>query len=125
MDDEVRITISGLSALPAETQDAVRQVLTRRARDLLEEAGRIEAAANPDPDKPMITPSMINHADVFKQLGFGRSRLSKRSRNWMLASVLSTAILGYFTNNMDKPWGAIGFAVCALAARITFSKGSE
>jgi hypothetical protein len=125
VDEEVRITVVGLSALPAESRDAVREVLTRRAKDLIEEAGRLEAAANPNSQQPMITPLMITHADLFRQLGYAKPRLGKKARNWLLASLLSTAILGYFTNNMDKPWGAIGFAICALAALITFSKGSE
>ncbi|MDG4796907.1 hypothetical protein [Micromonospora sp. WMMD1082] len=125
MDEEVSITVVGLSALPAESQEAVREVLTRRAKELIEEAGRLEAAANPDSRKPMITPFMINHADMFKQLGYAKPRMSKKARNWMLSSLLATAILGYFTNNMNKPWGAIGFAICALAALVTFSKGTE
>lgn len=115
----------GVSDLPEETKRALQDVLTRRGRDLLDEAGRLEAEANSGLGVPMITPAMIVHADTWQRMGYTPSRISTTARNWLMMSTLATLIAGYFTNNITEPWGAIGFVVCAIATLASFSKGSQ
>ncbi|MEU8424403.1 hypothetical protein AB0C15_26375 [Micromonospora sp. NPDC048835] len=125
MNDELRITVAGISDLPAETRQALHDILARRGRDLLDEAGRLEAGVNAGVGPPMITPAILAHADTWRMMGYSQGRNSKGSRNWTLISGMATFVGGYFTNNLTRPWGAIGFVICALVALYSFNKGSE
>ncbi|GAB2582621.1 hypothetical protein [Kribbella endophytica] len=125
MDDELRITVAGVAGLPEPTKKALHEALERRAQETLAEAGRLEAANNSGVNVPMITPTHISDADTYQRRGYGRSKLGKPARNWLLISGMATFVGGHFTNNITKPWGAIGFVICALIAFISFVKGSD
>ena len=122
MDDELRITIPGVSSLPAETQRALRDDLARRGKDLLDEAGRLEAEINSGLETPMITPAIIAHAS-FQRSSYGIRRKLPSTKHFFLGGTLATFVGGVFANNVTEGWGAIGLVVCGLAALVCFNKG--
>ncbi|MEU3455733.1 hypothetical protein ABZ671_19340 [Micromonospora sp. NPDC006766] len=123
--DSMLLTITGLESLPVETRRALQDVLTKRGSELIEEAGRLEADTGGSSTAPMITPSLINHLDIWQRRGYIKPKKSKTSTAWTTVTLLATFVGGHFVNNITKPWGAIGFVVCALIALLSHSRGSE
>ncbi|MET7948823.1 hypothetical protein [Micromonospora sp. NPDC005324] len=123
--DFLHLTIVGLGSLPAETTRALADVLAKRGSELIEEARRLEADTAGGSAVPMITPSLISHLDIWQRRGYIRPKKPKSLIAWTTLTLLATFVGGHFVNNITKPWGAIGFVVCASVALLSHTKGSE
>ncbi|MFI7209828.1 hypothetical protein ACIBP4_07450 [Micromonospora maritima] len=124
-DDMLRVEVPGASDLHHATHQALATALAKHGRDLLNEASRLEAAANPGLAVPVITPGMIHDAETLQRIGYAQAGKAVDRRNWMLGSLAATFVGGFFTNNLTEPWGAVGFVVCGALALIFFNKGSQ
>ncbi|WP_148308150.1 hypothetical protein [Actinoplanes friuliensis] len=123
--DHLPVVVTGASDLHDATHKALAEALVKHGRVLLNEASRLEAAANPGLAPPLITPTMIHDADTLQRIGYAQPGKADDRRNWMLCSLLATFVGGHFTNNLTESWGAIGFVICGAAALICFNKGSQ
>ncbi|MEW2472239.1 MULTISPECIES: hypothetical protein [Micromonospora] len=121
----MHVVVPGASDLHGATHQALAEALAKHGRALLNEASRLEAAANPGLAAPMITPGMIHDAETLQRIGYAQSGKAADRRNWMLGSLAATFVGGFFTNNLTEPWGAIGFVVCGALALAFFNKGSQ
>jgi hypothetical protein len=123
--DELGVIVAGVSDLHEATHRALAEALANHGRALLNEASRLEAAANPGLAPPLITPTMIHDADTLRRIGYAQTGKANDRRNWMLGSLAATFVSGFFTNNLTEPWGAIGFVICGAIALVCFNKGSQ
>ncbi|WJK34214.1 hypothetical protein [Solwaraspora sp. WMMA2065] len=111
--------------LPDQTRQELYAVLADHATEVVEEAGRLAADPFRAPGASMITPAMIRDAHFLKIKGYVKRRSSKKSKIATVALFFLAYVGGIFTNNITRPWGSIGFAVCAALAVIAFMGGRD
>ncbi|MEV4003001.1 hypothetical protein [Actinomadura sp. NPDC049753] len=123
--DELRILVAGSSVLPEQTCKALCDALAEHGRDVLDEASRVAAAQHSGPGEPMITPGMVTDMATWVRRGYIQKQFSKQQ---LIAAAVGGATTfggGIFVNNITKPWGAVGFAICALILLICIYWGSK
>ncbi|MGH3821993.1 MAG: hypothetical protein ACRDRA_04015 [Pseudonocardiaceae bacterium] len=117
-----RMPAQDLPADAGQELDRVMQLLSQRVVD---EAGRLAAERAEGSGPEPITPADIRRGARYVQGGPGVSRLSMRERAYQGASYLGAIVAGYFANNIDKAWGAIGFTVVASIGILAYALGIE
>jgi hypothetical protein len=124
-EDIISLKISGCGRLPEPARQKFDEVLSQYAKEVLDEASRLESQWRPDHDGE----SEITSRDVVDASRFARrSPSSKRStRDRILDTVAFAAafIGGVFGNNITTPVGAVGFAACALVGIIAYTNRSS
>src|SRR5688500_646177 len=81
------------------------------AKDVIAEAGRLEAAQHTTAGDPEITSTMIDHAARQVRMGLERRPMRRRFLVYQTLVALGAIVVGVATNVLDKPGGAILFAV--------------
>jgi len=114
MSDELRVIIAEAGSLPAPTHAALERVITEYGRRVLADATSIEKARRIDAGSPMITDTTIILADLNARNGQLKSSKSWKQQAMSLAEYAATFASGGFAGYIAKPFGAIGFAVCAV-----------
>lgn len=123
--DELRIVVTGSSELPGQTCKALCDALAEHGKDVLDEASRVAAAQHSGPGEPMITPGMITDMATWVRRGYIQRKLSRHQLTAAAIGGVTTFGGGVFVNNITEPWGAVGFAACALIVLICFYWGSK
>jgi hypothetical protein len=119
--------VVGCEELPNQSRDALKQIAAAYAKRVLEEAGRLEAAANQGLNEPMITPTHLTDADTWLRRGYITSPApqgkSTKAKIYTALSYAIAIICGFFINNITEPWGAIGVVVFVLLGFLFFVLG--
>jgi hypothetical protein len=80
--------------LNKEAHKALKSALELLATNVIEEAGRLEAAINTNGNQPQIVSSHIEDAVFLIKKGYIKQRKSRWLKFWQLVAVLSTFISG-------------------------------
>lgn len=123
--DELRILIRGSSELPEQTRKALCDALTEHGRDVLDEAGRVAAAQHAGAGEPMITPGMVADMALWVRRGYSRRNPGKQQVVATAIGGSATFVGGVFVNNITRPWGAVGFVICATLLLVSIQWGSK
>jgi hypothetical protein len=122
---ELTIVVPTANALPDLTREELNKVLTEHGAAIVHEAGLLAADPTGGNLNAMITPIMVRDAHTWKIKGFNKKRRSKKAHVTTGALFFLAYVGGIFTNNITKPWGSIGFAVCAAVAVVVFMWGGR
>lgn len=111
--------------LPADARQELDRVIEDLCQSVVDEADRLATDRDEGTGREPITPADIRRAARYLEGMPGPVRLSARERSYQGVSYLSAIIAGYFVNNIDKAWGAIGFAVVTGIGIVTYTLGLE
>lgn len=81
------------------------------ARDIVDEASRMEANQRSNAGQPEITSTMIADAASWIRRGYVRPPPSPRARMIQLASASSAILTGVFGTHLGETWGIVLFVV--------------
>ena len=99
------------AALQPEAQQLLDQLEETWRQRVLDEADRIRAARDDGTGYEPVTRADIRRADEYVAGMPAPPRTSRIEIVCQVASYLAAIIAGYFLNNIDEPWGSIGFAI--------------
>jgi hypothetical protein len=125
MAEEIRITVAGSGRLAKEARAALEKAVTDYGCRILEDATRTEKARQLNPGPPMITDTTIALADLNAKNGLLRPVRSFKQNLVSLVELAMVFASGGFAGYIAKPFGAIGFAVCAVAGLICHNWNSS
>ena len=92
---------------------------------VIAEAGRLAAGRHAGTQREPITPHDIARA-VHNVDGLPAvHEQSRRAVTFRIMSYVAAALAGFFGNNMDQPWGSIGFAITATLGALTGWYGEQ
>jgi hypothetical protein len=103
---------------PLAAAELKEQTVTWHAK-VIAEAGRLAAGRHAGTQREPITPHDIARA-VHNVDGLPAvHKQSWHAVAFYATSYVATALAGFFGNNMDESWGAIGFAITATLGALT------
>jgi hypothetical protein len=109
---------------PSAAAELVEQSIVWRTK-VIAEAARLAAGRDAGTQREPITPHDIARA-VHNVDGLPavheQSRLAVALR---VASYLIAILAGYFVNNIEKPWGSIGFSISSVVGALTGWYGEQ
>jgi hypothetical protein len=111
--------------LPADTRREFDRVIKDLCQRVVDEADRLAAARDEGAGLEPITPADIRRAARYLEGMPGPVRLSLNERAFQGASYLAAIVAGYFVNNIDKAWGAVGFAIVTGIGIVTYVFGLQ
>lgn len=114
--DELKVNVSGYGRLGSPAKAKLHEIVSNRPARALGEASRLESDWRSDTSAtPEITAKDIEDAFRFIE----RAPAPKKTRFQRICDTvafMTVFVGGVFTNNIDTPGGAIGFALCAVIA---------
>ncbi len=102
------------AALQLEAEHELDQLGEVWRQRVLEEADRLMAARDDGTGREPITPGDIRRAAHYVDGMPAPARISRLEIVYQVVSYLAAIIAGYFSNNLDKTWGSIGFVVIVI-----------
>jgi hypothetical protein len=114
MSDELHVMIAEAGNLPGPTRAALEKAIADYGHRVLADAISIEKARRLDGGSPMVTDTAVALADLNARNGQTKSSKSWKQLAMSLAEYVATFASGGFAGYITKPFGAVGFAVCAV-----------
>ena len=111
--------------LPADARQELDRVIEGLCQRVVDEADRLAAGRDEGTGREPITPADVRRAARYLEGMPGLVRLSAGERAYQGSSYLAAIVVGYFVNNIDKAWGAIGFAVVTGIGIVTYALGLQ
>lgn len=124
--DEIRVFIPGAGSLPAPSHKELEEVVNVYSKEVLNEAGRLEANSRRHKGEPVVTAHHIKYADLQVRQGF-TPRTGGRRYNILETIAFSAAIAaGVFGGKLDQPWGPVGLVCVSIIGIIAYAtRGSK
>jgi hypothetical protein len=119
--DELRIIVKKSEELPDLPRLALEKALAEYGDRLMQNAEIIEKTRRATPGRPMITDTAIALADLNARNGQFKRAPSTKFKVMSIIEYAATFGAGAFAGYISKPFGAAGFAVCAVLAILMHS----